>query len=104
MKIEEARSLLQRPRGQEHIQIGGRPAAGFGSLEHVQIGGRPGFGVGDLEKFEKSEDPLYKCHHDTYTKLQTFGTVVATAVITAGIVTYVVPWLRRELYRYPQES
>ncbi len=54
----------------------------------IQIGGRrvAEFGVGDiLEKFEKSEDPLYECHHDTYTKLQTFGAVVVGMVLGAGL-------------------
>ena len=50
-------------------------------------------GFGDiLEKLEKT-DPLYNCHHDTYSKLKTFGTVVATAVVTAGLIYYVVPRL-----------
>lgn len=47
-----------------------------------------GFGVGDvsIEEVLKNTDPLYACHNDTYTKLKTVGTVVATAAITAGVV------------------
>ena len=64
----------------------------------MKLGGRQVVGFGDdlVEKFERSEDPLYTCHHDTYTKLQTFGTVVATAVVTTGVVLYIVPWMRSE--------
>jgi hypothetical protein len=62
----------------------------------IRLGGQRvvGFGVGDdiLDRFAKSEDPLYDCHHDTYTKLQTFGTVIVTAAVTAGIIFIGVPW------------
>jgi hypothetical protein len=64
----------------------------------ISRGGKPvaGFGVGDvLEEMEKS-DPLYECHHDTYVKLKTFGTAILASAVTAGVIVYVVPWLRSE--------
>jgi hypothetical protein len=61
-------------------------------MEHIQFGGRrvAGFGVGKTieevtEELEKS-DPCAACHHDTYSKLKTFGTIIATAVVTAGVL------------------
>jgi hypothetical protein len=59
--------------------------------------GRPvaGFGIGDaIENFEKSQDPLYDCHHDTYMKLKTIGTAVVATAVTAGAILYAIPWLK----------
>ncbi len=49
-----------------------------------------GFGVAApsieevTEELEKS-DPCYACHHDTYSKLRTFGTAVAGAALGAAL-------------------
>jgi hypothetical protein len=55
----------------------------------IQYGGREmtGFGVGDIsrDEIERALDPLYNCHHDTYSKLQTAGAVIVSVVITAGV-------------------
>jgi hypothetical protein len=57
----------------------------------MRFGGRqvPGFGVGltieeATAELEKS-DPCAACHHDTYSKLRTFGAVVAGMGIGAGL-------------------
>lgn len=56
----------------------------------IRFGGRrvTGFGVADsaLDEFEKSQDPLYECHHDSYVKLKLFGTAIAASIVTAGAV------------------
>jgi hypothetical protein len=73
--LEESRKVV--------IRRGGRPVPGFG------------IGVGDaVEEFEKSQDPLYDCHHDTYTKLKTIGTAVVATAVTAGAILYAIPWLK----------
>lgn len=64
-------------------------------MERLQIGGRhvAGFGVGFSDEFEKANDPLYECHHDTYVTLKVLGAVIVTAAATAGVIYYVVPRL-----------
>ena len=65
----------------------------------IQLGGRRmvGFGVGDFaEDIERKYDPLYGCHNDKTVGLKVFGAVVATALVTAGTILYVVPFIKTE--------
>jgi hypothetical protein len=59
----------------ERVQLGGRKAAGFG------VGLTPNEALEELEK----SDPCRACHHDAYTKLKTFGSVLAGMVVGAGL-------------------
>ena len=76
-------------------------------MEKIQRGGRrvAGFGVGfDPDEFEKANDPLYDCHHDTYVKLKVLGAAIVTAAATAGVIYYVVPWVRSNLASAPNHT
>lgn len=56
-----------------------------------------GFGVGNFaEDVERKYDSLYECHNDKVVKLKVFGAVVATALVTAGTILYVVPFMKTE--------
>jgi hypothetical protein len=68
-------------------------------MERIQLGGRSvvGFGSGDFfEEVGKKYDPLYACHNDEFVKLKVWGAVVATSLVTAGVILYVAPWMRSE--------
>jgi hypothetical protein len=68
-------------------------------MERIKIGGRPvaGFGVGlDLDEIANRYDPLYKCHNDKIVKLKVVGAVVATALVTAGTILYILPLMKTE--------
>ena len=65
----------------------------------IQLGGRRmvGFGIGNFaEDVERKYDPLYGCHSDKTVGLKVFGAVVATALVTAGTILYVVPFMKTE--------
>lgn len=68
-------------------------------MERIQFGGQrvTGFGVSDfVEEVEREYDPLYACHNDKVVKLKMFGAVVGTALVTAGTILYVVPFMKTE--------
>jgi hypothetical protein len=53
----------------------------------IQLNGRPAVGFGDIvDRLERSQDPLYECHHDQYVRLKILGTAVVSSAVTAGVL------------------